>query len=551
MDQTPEKHDSKFSFTDILVVVTCLLAAFAFVWLMRDNKRLATQNFSAMLNSNNKVNAVYHAIGRMYVDTLDRKMVEDAAINAMIKELDPHSVYLPKDKKDEATEVLEGNFSGVGIQYQMHLDTVVVIKVIPAGPSYKAGLLAGDRIVSVDDSIIAGKKLQLNDVPSLLKGREGSRVTLGISRKDSTGLIKRTVTRGSVPLPSIDVAYMYDDATGYIKLTKFSRTTQPEFLVSVNELKRHNMRRLVLDLRDNTGGYLEAAIGLLDEFFPKDTLLVYTEGRARPRREYRSNGNMSCRGIQVAVLINENTASASEIVAGALQDHERGIIVGRRSYGKGLVQEQIGMRDGSAIRLTVARYYTPLGRCIQKPYTLGDETTYNQEVSERYASGEMLQQDSIRTDAGQIVYTRQSHHALYGGGGITPDLFVAMDTVNNTPFLRNVSRKSLAPAFAFDYADANRKMYAMCKNWKEMQILMEAEHVWDAFLAYAAKEGCVPQACDEGTPTVWLKAAVEAAVARHILGDTGFQPIVNQADPVVTEAVNALKEKDFIFDSTN
>ena len=395
MDSNQEGQNSSGRTDRILYCCAIAVVLFGAAFVYLRERQTLRQYASIAGNNNSKLNTVYRVIERYYVDTLDWSKLEEDAIATMLKELDPHSAYLPKDKLQASNEVLEGNFSGVGIQYQMFRDTVVVLSVIPKGPSDQAGLQAGDRIVAVNDSVIAGVSMSVNDIPSLLKGPAKTTVRVTVRRPSNDSTFQKIIIRGAVPLPSIDVVYMYDENTGYIKLNKFSRTTQAEFLVAVELLKRQHMRRLILDLRDNTGGYLEAAIGLLGEIFPKDSLLVYTEGRARARKEYRGSGHMACRDIDLAVLIDEATASASEIVAGAIQDYERGIIVGRRSYGNGLVQEQMTMRDGSALRLTVARYYTPLGRCIQKPYTPGDEESYNREIYGRFANGELTRHDSI------------------------------------------------------------------------------------------------------------------------------------------------------------
>ncbi|MBQ5996879.1 MAG: S41 family peptidase [Bacteroidales bacterium] len=523
------------------IVATLIFVVFFFLY-MRDRQTLR-QYANIAGNNSSKLNTVYRVIERYYVDTLDWKKLEEDAIATMLKELDPHSAYLPKDKLQASNEVLEGNFSGVGIQYQMFRDTVVVLSVIPKGPSDQAGLQAGDRIIAVNDSVIAGVSMSVNDIPNLLKGPAKTTVRVTLRRPSNDSTFQKIIFRGPVPLPSIDVVYMYDENTGYIKLNKFSRTTQAEFLVAVELLKRQHMRRLILDLRDNTGGYLEAAIGLLGEIFPKDSLLVYTEGRARARKEYRGSGHMACRDIDLAVLIDEATASASEIVAGAIQDYERGIIVGRRSYGKGLVQEQMTMRDGSALRLTVARYYTPLGRCIQKPYTPGDEESYNREIYGRFAHGELTRQDSIKNDTVQIVYTRQSHRALYGGGGIVPDLFVPLDTSYYSPLITRISRQGTIINFAFEYADPIRSQLAQYKDWRSLLKALDEDDIWVRFKQYAVAHGLRPTDEEWRISGDYLKSAVIAGIARHMMGDKGFYPVANRSDRVVEEAFKALKNR--------
>ena len=371
-----------------------------------------------------KFDEVMWRIGEDYVDEIDGNRLQDRAIEAMMEDLDPHSAYITLEEFNEVNDPLLGSFEGIGVQFRLERDTIAIVSVIKGGPSEKVGIMAGDRIIYVDDSIVAGKKLKNEDVMRLLKGPKGTTVKVQMSRRGVEGLLPFTITRDVIPTYSVDIAYMLDEKTGYLKLSKFSATTYDEFKKGIRKLKGEGMKQLVFDLRGNSGGYLQAAVEVADEFLPKGSLIVYTEGRNRAKQYLNARRRGMLEDIPVVVLIDGESASASEIVAGALQDNDRGTIIGRRSYGKGLVQEQMMLSDNSAIRLTVARYYTPTGRSIQKPFD-GDREHYLLESYERYENGELFSQDSIHF-ADSLKYTTPKGKIVYGGGGIMPDIYVPL-----------------------------------------------------------------------------------------------------------------------------
>lgn len=537
MAESPKKS-TNFQYLVLGIVIFTLLGIL--IWQIVST-RIYTQRLT-LLAGNTKINTVYRLIENLYVDTLNNNQLEESAINAMVKELDPHSLYLPAKKVTSANEMLEGNFYGIGVQYQIFRDTVVITGLIANGPSEAAGILPGDRIVSVEDSIVAGNATANEGISTLLKGPDQSVVHVQIKRRGFAELIEKEITRGSIPINSIDVAYMHTPETGYIKLNKFSRATHTEFLTAVQNLKAAGMRKLILDLRGNTGGYMDPAIGILGEFFPKDSLLVYTQGRSRSRNDYYGSGNLACDSIALTILIDENSASSTEIVAGAIQDYERGIIIGRRSFGKGLVQEQIELRDGSALRITVARYYTPSGRSIQKPYTMGEDTDYGQELYTRYMHGEMMQSDSIKVDLSNSFQTLKSHKIVYGGGGIVPDIFVPLDTSYLSPYFSRINRLTLPLLFAFEYADSHRAELSTYSDYKALQNALDEKGIMDQFVAYTSEQGIVPSAKDLQSSGSFIQNLISAYISRHIFNDEGFYPILNADDVVFQCALKALDE---------
>lgn len=374
----------------------------------------------------NKLEALINLISEDYVDSIDKKELVEKIIPDVIKHLDPHTVYIPADELKAANQELEGNFGGIGVQFSMQNDTVLVISVVKGGPSEKVGIMPGDRIVTVNDSIIAGIKMNNDKVVGLLRGELGTKVRVGIKRHNLKSLLDFEITRGNIPVFSVETSYMLTDSIGYIKISRFGRNTYQEFLTAMAKLKAHNCKNVVIDLRNNTGGYLDVAISMCNEFLKKGDLIVYTEGHSNPRQNVYANGSGTCQDIGVTVLIDEGSASASEILAGAIQDNDRGLVVGRRSFGKGLVQQQMMLPDGSAIRLTVARYYTPSGRCIQKPYENGVED-YHRDILARFTHGEFFERDSIVMND-SLKYSTKGGRTVYGGGGVMPDIFVPRDT---------------------------------------------------------------------------------------------------------------------------
>lgn len=436
----------------------------------------------------NKLSLLMDYIEQEYVDEIDRKSFEEKIIKKVIDELDPHSAYISAEEMAAMNEPLEGNFDGIGVEFRMVKDTVTVINPVSGGPSEKVGIKAGDRIVKVDGKIIAGVKLADRDVMKLLKGPKNSKVKVEIVRKNLKKPIGVEITRGTIPIKSIDGAFMLDDEIGYFNIIRFSRTTHEEFVDASQELKELGMKKIIIDLRGNGGGYLDAAIKLADEFLINEELIVFTEGKSRPRQSYFSKTSGMFGGYPLAVLIDEGSASASEIFAGAIQDNDRGVIIGRRSFGKGLVQEQSGWRDGSAIRLTVSRYYTPSGRSIQKPYS-DDEQEYNKETIERYEHGEFFVQDSI-TFADSLKYKTQKGRIVYGGGGIMPDVFVPLDTNGSSNYYLGLIYSGAFNAFSFDYVDKNRDKLSEIKDPKDFKLKFEKNQVFlKEFIEYANKMG--------------------------------------------------------------
>ncbi|MBS3805988.1 MAG: S41 family peptidase [Bacteroidales bacterium] len=482
----------------------------------------------------NKINKVTNYIQQNYVDSVSDDRMAESAIPAILKELDPHSVYIPARQLKEVNEPLKGNFDGIGIQFSMQEDTVVVISTISGGPSEMVGIQPGDRIVEVDGKVVAGKDISSNDIVDMLKGKRGTEVKVGIRRQSADEMLYFTITRDEIPLYSVDVSYMINDQTGYIKISRFAKTTHKEFMKALNKLKKNGAEKMVLDLRDNSGGYLNAATNIADEFLQDEKLIVYTRGQNSPKQEIYASSKGEAQDVEVAVLINEWSASASEILAGALQDNDRGIIVGRRSFGKGLVQEQIVLSDGSAMRLTVARYYTPTGRCIQKPYKEGRKQYYN-DLNERFKHGEFFNADSIDF-ADSLKYTTPEGDVVYGGGGIMPDFFVPVDTTHNSPLFSKVRNQGTIYNFAFHYADANREQLEKLKGHQAIADYLEERDIYNEFLEYAYGQGVVRDIEGAERSREVINTRVKAYIARNIINNEGFYPIIHDIDRTLQRA---------------
>lgn len=431
-----------------------------------------------------KLTLIMDQIEKNYVDTVDfRKMVE-TAIPALLHSLDPHSVYLPPQELTKADESLQGNFSGIGIEFNVPNDTAIVINAIPGGPSSKVGLQSGDRIVGVDGRNVAGVKMNQDTLVSLMKGPRGTKVDISVKRPGMQEILSFRIKRDIIPVVSVDVATMLTERLGYIKISKFSKTTYQEFVKCVAPLLKRGMTSLIVDVRDNPGGYMDQALLLANEFLRRNELIVYMQGRMREREDYRADGQGICKDIKLYVAIDENSASSSEIFAGAIQDNDRGLIVGRRSFGKGVVQEPLYFSDGSGIRLTVARFYTPSGRCIQKPYS----PDYMYDIYERYQRGELQSADSIRTND-SLKYTTLKGRTVYGGGGIVPDIFVPIDTVGASGFWLGISRKSLLLKFSSEFADRHREVLSKIGSLGELEKLYASTDIRGQFIDFAAKNG--------------------------------------------------------------
>ncbi len=490
-----------------------------------------------------KIDKVTKYIQKNYVDSVSTEKLVEAAIPAILKELDPHSVYIPSRQLKDVNEPLKGNFDGIGIQFSMQHDTVVVISTISGGPSEMVGIQPGDRIVEVDGETVAGQDMSSNNIVDMLKGKRGTEVKVGIKRPGTEERLHFTITRDEIPLYSVDVSYMVNPQTGYIKVSRFAKTTYEEFIKAVKKLKDKGAQKLMLDLRDNSGGYLNAATEIADEFLKKGELIVYTKGRNSPKKEIHASSSGISQNLDVAVLINEWSASASEILAGAIQDNDRGIIVGRRSFGKGLVQEQIRLSDGSAIRLTVARYHTPTGRCIQKPYKEGREQYYN-DLNERFKHGEFFDADSIEF-ADSLKYTTPKGDVVYGGGGIMPDYFVPVDTTFNSPFFTKIRNEGLIYNFAFNYADAHRAELEQLGGHQAISRYLENRDIYSDFLNYAFDHGVDKNIEGTDKSREVVNTRVKAYIARNIINNEGFYPIIHQIDRTMQRATELLaKNKD-------
>ena len=482
-----------------------------------------------------KLMLVLQSVDRDYVDAIDQRAVTEQILPDILSKLDPHSVYLPPVELKEAEEDLQGGFDGIGIQFNVPNDTAIITHVIAGGPSEKSGLQPGDRIIRVDDRVIAGTGTPQDSMVRLMKGLRGTQVTVAVQREGVPEPIPFQITRGVIPVNSVDVAYMLDDTTGFIKLSKFARTTYLEFLKAALILRGQGMKHLLFDLRDNTGGYLDQALMLSNEFLEKGDLIVYMEGRNRPRNEVYADGKGSCRDIRLSVLINESSASSSEIFAGAMQDNDRATLYGRRSFGKGLVQEPVFFSDGSGIRLTVARYYTPSGRCIQKPY--GDD--YGYDIYERYLHGEMMSVDSIKVNDSLRFETRGGR-TVYGGGGIIPDVFVPIDTTRYSDFLGDCNRKSLQVKYANLVADRYRARLLEIRDLPSLNRFLDGIGLEQGFLSYAASQGAVPSGRDWEISGQTLLIQVRALIGRHTpMNDDAFYPIYLSYDNVIEAAMKS------------
>ena len=502
---------------------------------------ISTKKFT--LDKDRKINAVLNLIQSEYVDSIDVKDLVEQAIPAIIGNLDPHSYYIPASDIRAENEKLDGSMSGIGVSFFMMNDTANVDQVIPNGPAEKVGMLAGDRIISVNGESIVGGTLTAEGIRSKIRGEKGTKVRIGVKRNTSKKTLTFTITRDDIPMNTIDVSYMLDDKTGYIKIAQFGKNTYDEFFAALSKLKKDGASRYIVDLRGNPGGYMEMAILMVNEFLEQGELIVYTKGRKeREDIQVWSDDQGAFHEAQVAVRIDEYSASASEIMAGALQDNDRGLVVGRRSFGKGLVQKQIYLPDSSAIRLTIARYYTPSHRCIQKDYTLGDEDDYSKELYDRYSHGELYSADSIKVDKSKIFRTANGR-IVYGGGGIVPDIFVPNDTTGITTYYRAVANLGLLQQYVYTYVDINRDQLKNVKTVKQLMGMMPSDDAltYD-FVCYAR---------DNGVPMRWyyinlsrslIARQLRALVIRDVLGSEEFYRYYNRTDNTVNAALKALND---------
>ncbi|HNW50127.1 MAG TPA: S41 family peptidase [Prolixibacteraceae bacterium] len=487
-----------------------------------------------------KLSVITKLIEKDYVDTINKNELIEKAIPTVLEELDPHSSYIPASEMKDVAEEMRGNFSGIGVQFVMQSDTVAVVDVISGGPSQKLGILAGDRIIKVNQKVVSGIGLKSDSIVSLLKGKKGTTVNVSIERRGFNNLIDFEITRDEIPLFSIDVSYLIKENIGFIKVDRFAETTYKEFRSALDELAANGAQKLIVDLRGNSGGYLQAVFEMVDEFLPEGKMIVYTEGKARPRYEYIATKNGIWNEGDLVVLIDEYSASASEIFAGAIQDNDRGLIVGRRSFGKGLVQEQIPFIDGSALRLTVARFYTPSGRSIQKSYKDGNEA-YRMDLYNRIKHDELTRKDSIHFK-NNLKYATVGGRTVYGGGGIMPDIFVPADTSGINSFYTEVVSKNLIYPFAFKYADQNRQNLKVLQNYKEIEKYLKDKNVISLLINQIKLSGIHYTTNEMNESKTLIEMQLYALIARNIMGDKGFYPILFEMDHTVQKAVEILNK---------
>ena len=492
-----------------------------------------------IINSgSNRLTNLLHIIDDQYVDKVNIDSLVEKAIPQILAELDPHSVYMSAAEVEVNNDDLKGSFSGIGIEFTIRQDTIHVQNVIANGPSERAGLLAGDKIVAVDGQPFTGDSIDNAKAMRTLKGPEGTKVKISVRRYGHAEPIDYTITRGEIPIKSIAAAYMMNDDTGYIRIKSFGETTFIEMINALADLSLHGMKELIVDMRGNTGGLLTTAVQIINEFLPRNQLIVYTEGRRSPRQEFRSDGHGHYADLPLVLLIDDQSASATEIFAGAIQDNDRGTIIGRRSFGKGLVQQQLEFNDKSLIRLTVARYYTPSGRCIQKPYTAGTNDDYALDIMSRYEHGEFFSQDSIKHE-GPAYHTRKGR-TVYGGGGITPDIFVPEDTTGITPYYQQAVMSGLIYQFAYTYTDDNRATLAPITDYHELATYLERQHIVDKFATYAERHELKRRNIQLQKSQKILQRFLISRIVYNMLNEEAWTQYVNEEDPVIECALETL-----------
>ncbi len=498
-------------------------------------------NRLSIINSNgSKLNNLLHYVNDMYVDTVDMNDLVEKAMPQILSELDPHSTYIAAKDVQIATDDLKGSFSGIGIEFTIRQDTIRVQNVISNGPAERAGLIAGDKIVEVDDSVFVGKKVTNEEAMHRLKGPKDTKVKLGILRWGEKKIQHVTITRGEIPTKSVTSCYMLDPTVGYIRIKNFGENTYPELLIALAKLSQEGFSNLVIDLRGNTGGYLASAVQIANEFLSRGQLIVYTQGRKSPRQEYRSDGRGSYQRVPLVVLIDEGSASASEILAGAIQDNDRGTIIGRRSFGKGLVQQPIEFSDHSMMRLTIARYYSPSGRCIQKPYTSGADRNYEEDLLSRYQHGEFFSQDSIKHTGPE--YHTGNGRVVYGGGGITPDIFVPEDTLGMTSYYKEASMTGLIIQYAFNYTDENRNKMGEFKTGKALAAYLKKQNIVEKFVTFADKNGLKRRNLMIQKSHKLLERFLVSRIIYNMFNEQEWTEYLNQDDPAVIKTLELFRD---------
>jgi len=517
-----------------LAITLCLALSFTL-----SAQRSMPQAMQKLLNAE-------YAITSLYVDTVNEDRLVEDAIKGMLESLDPHSSYTDAKETKELEEPLQGEFSGVGIQFNMNKDTLYVIQTVPGGPSERVGILAGDRIITVNDTTIAGVKMKNSDIQKRLRGKKGTQVTVQVKRPGVKELITFRITRDNIPMNSIDASYMLDEQTGYLRISRFGAKTHEEMMDALKELKKHGMTQLIMDLSDNGGGYLNAAIDMCNEFLSRGQLMVYTEGDNSPRNEANANGWGDYQQLPMVVMVNQYSASAAEIFAGAMQDWDRAVVVGRRTFGKGLVQRPFKFEDGSMMRLTVARYYTPSGRCIQKPYSRGDKKAYEKELLDRANEGEYYSLDSIQFNDSLRYTTRLNGRTIYGGGGVMPDIYVPIDTSEYSTYYRDLMAKGIINQFVISYVDKNRK--ALSKQFKNVRDFDNGFNVSDEMMrdliALGEKDSVKFDEEKYKTSQNLIKAIAKGLIARDIFSDqSAYNMIINHRNPDLKAAIDVLNDR--------
>ena len=493
-----------------------------------------------------KVDRLLYLMESAYVDPINVDSITDEVMTELVQKLDPHSAYIPKEDLEMVNSELAGSFSGIGVQFTIQQDTVRIVAVIAGGPSEGVGVLAGDKLISVNDSAFVGKKINNEKVMKTLRGPKGTKVKLGILRAGVAEPLSFTITRGDIPVTSVDAKFIIEskgEKIGFVRVNKFGETTYKEFITALANLDAQGATSYIVDLRENSGGYMDQAIKMANEFLKSGELIVYSEGRAYPRYEAKANGGGRFKNAPLVVLIDDFSASASEIFAGAMQDNDRAEIIGRRSFGKGLVQQQMPFDDGSAVRLTVARYYTPSGRCIQKPYTLGDQADYQQELLDRYEHGEFYSADSVHF-ADTTTYRTKGGRIVRGGGGIMPDIFVGRDTTLNTPWYNKCVNLAYTYQFAYKYTDQHRKQLSQYKDWKALEKYLLSQNLLKEFVAFAKEKGVEPDEAQIEKSRPLMTRLLNAYIVRNILGDEGFFPLFERDDEITKVAVEQLTRTD-------
>ena len=528
----------------IPIIIAVSIVAGIFIGIFYANRFSGNRKETGAIgNYSNKLNGLLRIIDDQYVDTVNMSELIEDAMPQILGELDPHSSYIPAKDLQAVNDDLRGSFSGIGVQFTIQQDTIHISDVIAGGPSEKVGIMPGDRIVEIDDSAFVGKIVTNNESMKRLKGPKGSEVKLGIVRQGEKEILHFTIIRGDIPNKSIKAAYMINEKFGYINIEKFSETTYPEMLISLAKLHQDNCQGIIIDLRGNTGGYMGTAIQMVNEFLPKGRLIVYTEGRKAPRENYPSNGTGSSQQMPLIVLLDEGSASASEIFAGAIQDNDRGTIIGRRSFGKGLVQQPIEFNDGSAIRLTIARYYTPSGRCIQKPYQKGKDEQYEMDLLTRYEHGEFFSQDSIKQDESHIFYTSLGR-PVYGGGGIMPDIFVPQDTTGMTSYFRMAVNRGLTIQFSFQYTDRNRQKLQKYTNAEDLLKYLKTQNILEKFAQFAESKGLKRRNILMYQSKELFDRNLYGNIIYNMLNMEEYLKYLNQSDKTVLKALEILEKEE-------